>query len=175
MASQADPSAAPRKTLDFVLGPHHSLFAVGLLVPAAVAASRTALRRPDGEMRVRDADIEILRAVPLLGALLAATIEQLGAGLDHAELAPWQVVSSRVIAATGSTWSSPVTRRWSGTDASSTPLIKATDSGEVALLGDLGRTPSARPGRHRCRVAILERPAVLTAVTEYPVSATAGH
>ena len=43
-------------------------------------------------MRVRDADIEILRAVPMLGALPAATIEQLGAGLEHAEFAPRQVV-----------------------------------------------------------------------------------
>jgi CRP-like cAMP-binding protein len=158
-----------------VLGPRPALFAVGLLAPAAVAASRTALRRLDGEMRVRDADIEILRAVPLLGALLAATIEQLGAGLEHAEFAPGQVVfeqgdrGDRVYVVESGR--AEVVRHGRLVNT----LDQGDGFGEVALLGDLARPPSARPRRHRCRVAILERPALLTAVTGYLVSATAGH
>ena len=43
-------------------------------------------------MRVRDADIEVLRGVRMLGALPVATIEQLGAGLEHAAFAPGAAV-----------------------------------------------------------------------------------
>ena len=75
-----------------VLGRRLALVAVGVLAPAAVAAGRPALRRLDGRMLIRDADIEILRAIPMLGMLPAATIEQFGAGLEHAEFAPRQVV-----------------------------------------------------------------------------------
>lgn len=50
------------------------------------------LRRLDGRMRIRDTDIEILRAVLMLAVLPATTIEQLGAGLGHAEFAPGQTV-----------------------------------------------------------------------------------
>jgi hypothetical protein len=74
------------------LGDRAALVAVGLLAPAAVAASSPALRRLDARMRIRDADIEILWAVPMLRVLPAATIEQLGAGLEHAEFGPREVV-----------------------------------------------------------------------------------
>ncbi len=67
-----------------LLGLRPALVAVGLLAPLAVLASLPALRRLDARMRVRDADIEILRAVGMLRALPAATIEQLAAGIEHA-------------------------------------------------------------------------------------------
>jgi hypothetical protein len=75
-----------------LLGVRLALLAIGLMAPLAVAASWPARRRLDARMRVRDADIEILRGVRMLGALPAATIEQLGAGLEHAEFAPRQTV-----------------------------------------------------------------------------------
>jgi hypothetical protein len=57
------------------------LMSLGALAPAAVAASWPALRRLGGRTRIRDADIDILRAVPMLGVLPAVTIEQLAPGL----------------------------------------------------------------------------------------------
>ncbi len=75
-----------------LLGVRGALVAVGLVAPLAVAAAWPALRRLDGRMRVRDADIDLLRGVGMLGALPAATIEQLAGGLEHAEFAPGAVV-----------------------------------------------------------------------------------
>ena len=75
-----------------LLGIRPTLVGIGLLAPLAVAASWPALRRLDGRMRVRDADIEVLRGVRMLGALPVATIEQLGAGLEHAAFAPGAAV-----------------------------------------------------------------------------------
>jgi hypothetical protein len=62
-----------------------ALVSIGLLAPLAVAASWPALRRLDARMRVRDADIEIMRGIRMLRAPPTATIEQLGGGLEHAE------------------------------------------------------------------------------------------
>jgi CRP-like cAMP-binding protein len=48
--------------------------------------------------------------------------------------------------------------------------------GEIALLRDGPRTATVRASAGApLRVGIVERPAFLTAVTGYPVSATAGH
>jgi CRP-like cAMP-binding protein len=47
--------------------------------------------------------------------------------------------------------------------------------GEIALLGDQPRTATIRAsGDEPLCVGVLQRPAFLTAVTGYPVSATAG-
>ena len=50
-----------------LLGIRPALVAIGLLAPLAVAASWRALRRLDAEVRVRDADIETMRADPHAG------------------------------------------------------------------------------------------------------------
>ena len=50
-----------------LLGVRPALVATGLLAPLAVAASWPALRRLDAEVRVRDADIETMRADPHAG------------------------------------------------------------------------------------------------------------
>ena len=71
-----------------LIGVRPALVAFGLLAPLAVAASRLALGRLDDEMRVRDADIETLRAVPMLETLPVPTIEQLAAALEHADVEP---------------------------------------------------------------------------------------
>lgn len=158
------------------LGPRTALVAVGLLAPAAVAVSRTALRRLDREMRVRDSDIAILRAVPMLGALPAATIEQLGARLEHAEFAPGQVIFEQGDHGDGfyvvESGRAEVVRHGSLVNT----LGQGDGFGEVALLGDRPRTATIRASANApLRVAVLARPAFLTAVTGYPVSATAGH
>jgi MFS family permease len=157
------------------LGARPALVVVGLLAPAAVAASWPALRRLDGHMRIRDADIDILRAVPMLAVLPAATIEQLGAGLERAEFAPRQVVFEQgdpgdrfyVVESGGA----DVVRDGRVVNT----LAPGDGFGEIALLGDRPRTATVRAsGGGPLRVGALQRPAFLTAVTGYPVSATAG-
>jgi MFS family permease len=158
-----------------LLGRRGALVAVGLVAPVAVLVSRAALRRLDGAMIVRDADIGILRAIPMLRVLPAATIEQLGARLAHAEFAPAQPVFAQgdhgdafYVVESGH---AEVIR-----DGRLVNSLGAGEGfGEVALLGDEPRTATVRAAADApLRVAIVERQAFLTAVTGYPVSATAG-
>jgi MFS family permease len=157
------------------LGPRPALVVVGLLAPVAVAASWTTLRQLDGRMRIRDADIEILRAVPMLAVLPAATIEQLGAGLDHAEFAAGQTVFAQGDAGDRfyvvESGRADVVRDGRVVNT----LGRGAGFGEIALLDDRPRTATivASVGEPLC-LGVLQRPAFLTAVTGYPMSATAG-
>lgn len=157
------------------LGVRGALGAVGVLAPVAVVLSWPALRRLSAGMRVRDANIEILRTVGVLGALPAATIEQLGAGLARAAFAPSQTVFEQgergdrfYVVESGR---AEVLRggRIIGT------LEPGDGFGEIALLNDEPRTATIRAAAAApLQVGVLERRAYLTAVTGYPASATAG-
>ena len=138
-----------------LLGVRPALVAIGLLAPLAVAASWPALRRLDCAMRVRDADIEILRGVGMLGALPAATIEQLAARLEHAEL---RARADRVRA--GRARRALLRRRGRpgrgrpSTVTSSRRSAPATCFGEIALLRTgCGRPPCAPSTRGALRVS----------------------
>ena len=157
-----------------VFGLRVALGIVGLVAPLAVAASWPALRRLDARLRVRDADIAILRGVPMLEALPATTIEQLGAGLQHEQFAPRQVVFHQ---------GEPGDRFYivesGGAEVDLDGRLVRTlgpgdGFGEIALLSDEARTATIRATPEAdLRVSFLERPAFLTAVTGYPVSAAA--
>jgi CRP-like cAMP-binding protein len=126
-------------------------------------------------MRIRDADIEILRAVPMLAVLPAATIEQLGAGLDHAEFAPGQMVFAQGDAGNRfyvvESGRADVVRDGRVVNT----LGRGAGFGEIALLDDRPRTAGIlASGDEPLCVGVLERAAFLTAVTGYPMSATAG-
>src|SRR5215211_1836379 len=158
-----------------VLGVRLALVAIGLMAPLAVAASRPALRRLDAGMGVRDADIEILRGVRMLGALPAATIEQLGAGLEHAEFVPRQVVFEQ-----GERGERFYIVESGGAEVIFDGRLVETLGqgdcfGEIALLCDQPRTATIRASAQaHLRVSLLKRSAYLTAVTGYPASAAAG-
>jgi hypothetical protein len=158
-----------------LLGVRLALVAIGLMAPLAVAASWPALRRLDAGMTVRNADIEILRGVPMLGALPAATIEQLGAGLEHAEFMPRQTVfeqgdrgESFYIVESG--------RAEVVLDGRVVDTLESGNCfGEIALLRDQPRSATVRAcADGGMRVSVLQRSKYLTAVTGYPASSVAG-
>jgi CRP-like cAMP-binding protein len=126
-------------------------------------------------MRVRDADIEILRSVLMLRALPAATIEQLGAGLEHAEYLPRQVVFEQ--GARGERFYIVESGRAEVIrDGRVVETVGPGDCfGEIALLRDRPRSATVRASADGgMRVSVLQRNAYLTAVTGYPASLTAG-
>ena len=158
-----------------LLGVRPALVAIGLIAPLAVAASWHALRRLDAEVHVRDADIEIMRSVRMLGALPVATIEQLAGTLEHADFEPGQTVFRQgergdyfYVVESG--------RADVILDGRLVRTLEGGDCfGEIALLRDQPRSASvcASADAH-LRVSRLRRSAYLTAVTGYPVAAAAG-
>jgi MFS family permease len=158
-----------------LLGIRLALVAVGLVTPIAVAACWGKLHRLDARMRVRDADIELLHNVPMLRALPQATIEQLAAALDHAEIAPGHTVFEQgdhgghfYVVEAGS---AVVVHDGRHVET----LARGQSFGEIALLRDSVRTASVSASADApLRVSVLPRTTFLTAVTGYPASAVAG-
>jgi CRP-like cAMP-binding protein len=158
-----------------LLGVRPALVAIGLLAPLAVAAGRPALRRLDADMRVRDTDIEAMRAIRMLGALPVATIEQLAGALEHAEVDPGHTMFRQ-----GERGEYFYVVRSGRVDVLQDGHVVRTLGagecfGEIALLHDQPRTATVRAaGDTRLHVSRLRRSAYLTAVTGYPAAAAAG-
>jgi hypothetical protein len=128
-----------------LVGIRPTLVGIGMLAPLAVAASWPALRRLDARMHVRDADIEVLRGVRMLGALPMATIEQLGGGLEHATFAPRATVFRQGDPGDGFYVVESGERRSSSTGASSGRSAAATASARSRC----SRQPADRHGAGR--------------------------
>jgi CRP-like cAMP-binding protein len=158
-----------------LLGVRPALVAIGLLAPLAVAAFRPALRRLDADMRVRDVDIDVLRAIPMLGALPVATIEQLAGALEHAEVEPGHTLFRQ-----GEPGDHFYVVRSGAVDVLQDGRVVRTLGagecfGEIALLHDRPRSATVRvTGDAALDVSRLRRSAYLTAVTGYPAAAAAG-
>ncbi len=158
------------------LGLRTALVAIGLLAPLAVLLARPALRRLDEDMGVRDADVELLRASPMLAHLPVASVEQLAAALEH----------------TGVEAGRPVFRQGDPGDffyvvrAGRAEVVQdgqvlrelgpGEGFGEIALLRDQPRSATVRgAGGAPLEVSRLRRSAFLTAVTGYPPAAVSAH
>jgi len=158
-----------------LLGIRPALVGIGLLAPLAVAASWPALRRLDGRMRVRDADIDVLRGARMLGVLPVATIEQLAGGLEHAAFAPRATVFRQGDPGEGFYIVESGRAEVVLEGRVVRTLARGDCFGEIALLHDRPRTATVRAAAdEELRAGVLRRGPFLTAVTGYPAAASAG-
>src|SRR5262249_21225788 len=117
-------------------------------------------------------DIELLHNVPMLRVLPQATIEQLAAALERAEIAPGQAVFEQgdhgdhfYVVEAGC---ADVVHDGRPVET----LARGASFGEIALLRDCVRTASVTASVGApLHVSVLPRTAFLTAVTGYPASA----
>ena len=157
-----------------LLGIRGALVALGLVGPVSVAVAWPALRRLDVRMRVRDADIRLLRMVPVLRPLSQATIEQLAAALEHTAVAAGRHVFEQ----------GAIGDRAYVVEAGSAEVIRdgrlvqtlqrGACFGELALLRGCARSATVRAAATTpLDVAILPGDRFLTAVTGHVAPAAA--
>jgi CRP-like cAMP-binding protein len=158
-----------------LLGIRGALVAMGLVGPLAVIATWPALRRLDADMRVRDADIELLQTVPMLCVLPEATIEQLAAGIERGTVRPGEPVFAQ-----GDHGDRVYVIDDGGAEVLHSghmlrTLGRGECFGEIALLHDTVRTATVRAAApDPLELVALTRDRFLVAVTGYCPSSSAG-
>jgi MFS family permease len=153
-------------------GVRGALAVTGALPPIAVLVYWRALRRVDRRVRVRDADIALLRCIPMLRVLPEATIEQLAARLTRIDLPAAASVFEQ--GDTGEDFfvieagQAKVER-----DGRLVGVLEPGDSfGEIALIRVCKRTASVRAATP-LTLRALTRGVFVAAVTGYTLSAAA--
>ncbi|MFD4421873.1 MFS transporter [Agromyces sp. NPDC058484] len=118
------------------LGVQAALVAIGLVCPILAVASLRRLRGLDRSVHALDADIALLRRVPMLGTLPLPSIEQLARGLEPVTVA----AGTRVF-----------------TQGDLGDRYYVIESGEAEVVGDGRVVASLRPGEGFGEIALLRR------------------
>jgi MFS family permease len=153
------------------LGVRPALLTVGCLTPVATLACWRWLRALDWRMRVRDADVELLRMIPMLRPLPEVTIEHLAAGLRRT-----QVPAGGMVFEQGDDGHDfyVIERGRASVIADGRPirvLGPGDGFGEIALLRACHRTASVH-ARTELTLCSLDQHVFVTAVAGYSASAT---
>jgi hypothetical protein len=117
-------------------GVRPALLIVGLLCPVLAVASWRRLRGMDRSIGVRDRDIGLLQAVPMLSVLPLPSIEQLARGLE-----PVEVPAGHLVVTQG--------------DVGDRYFV--IESGEAEVIGDGHVITTLRPGEGFGEIALLRR------------------
>jgi MFS family permease len=117
-------------------GPRAALVGIGLVCPVLAAASWWRLRGLDRAVGVQDAEVELLRRVPMLRTLPLPSVEQLARGLERVALPAGAVVFSQ----------GDVGDRY-----------YVVESGEVEVIGDGRVVATVGPGEGFGEIALLRR------------------
>ncbi|MET0525198.1 MAG: cyclic nucleotide-binding domain-containing protein, partial [Nocardioides sp.] len=117
-------------------GVRPALLIVGLLCPVLAVASWRRLRGMDQSIGVRDRDIGLLQAVPMLSVLPLPSIEQLARGLE-----PVEVPAGHLVVTQG--------------DVGDRYFV--IESGEAEVIGDGHVITTLRPGEGFGEIALLRR------------------
>jgi Cyclic nucleotide-binding domain len=117
-------------------GPRAALLGIGLVCPVLAAASWWRLRRLDRTVGVHDADVGLLRQVPMLRPLPLPSLEQLARGLE-----PVTVPAGEVVFRQG--------------DVGDRYYV--IESGEVEVVGDGRLVTTLGPGEGFGEIALLRR------------------
>ncbi|MBV9800316.1 MAG: cyclic nucleotide-binding domain-containing protein [Solirubrobacterales bacterium] len=160
--------AAP--VLISALGIRGALVAIGVVAPAGVLACWRSLRVLDARVRVQDADVALLRQIPMIRPLPTVTIEQLATRLARAQIAAGVSVFEQ--GDQGDDFY--VVERGRADVLCDGQRIGALESGEgfgeIALIRGGRRTASVR-AKTALTLRTLNRSAFVTAVTGYSDSA----
>jgi hypothetical protein len=149
-----------------LFGIRGALIAVGLVAPLGVAIGWRRLRAIDASIEHRDAEIEVLKKVPIFRPLPMAAIDGLAVRVDHAEFAAGQEIFHQgddgdhfYVIATG-------TADVIGEGRLVNTMGPGDGFGEIALLRGIARTTTVR-AHTRLRLYTLDRAHFLAAVGSY--------
>ena len=164
--------AAAMPPLIALAGLRGALIATGLLLPVFALATRASLRSLDEEAALPEAELELLRRIPLFSPLPPAAMERLAASLDAvryeegSEIITAGEPGDRFYVLTGGTVEVESEGRSLGT------FGPGYFFGEIALLRAVPRTATVRAVT-AVEVQVLDRDEFLAAVTGHAPSAAA--